>query len=408
MSVSNDKLLPGERIERISSHGVVAKNNDTDEAINDKYVRGEIRIVVEQARYQLKQIPNLVQSADYDLQPDFQRRPRWGAEKRSRLIESFIINVPVPPVFLYESELSRFEVMDGKQRLTAIAEFYDDKFALEGLREWAELNGRKYSELPEQVRRGIDRRYLSSIVLLHETAKSESEAERLKQLVFERINTGGEDLSPQETRNALYPGPLNKACIRLSRHQSFCEMWDIPVPTSDEESQPETWRPSKELLKNKKYRTMEDAQLVLRFFAHRQRSRLSRTGGLDAFLTQYLISGNKLPAGTILQMEELFKSASDLVMAVLGPKAFWLYRKRADEWLWVSDPTVVAYDPIMRSFSDLLHCGDVLKERSGDIRRALPGFYSEYAVEFDGRKVNARDAEKRDTLFGRFLEGFAN
>ncbi|WP_167356716.1 MULTISPECIES: DUF262 domain-containing protein [Nocardia] len=404
--MSNDKLLPGERIERVSAHGLVPKSASTDEAINDKYVRGEIRIVVEQARYQLKQVPALVQSADYDLQPDFQRRPRWGAEKRSRLIESFIINVPVPPVFLYEAQLSRFEVMDGKQRLTTIAEFYDDKFALEGLREWPELNGRKYSQLPEQVRRGIDRRYLSSIVLLHETAKNENEAERLKQLVFERINTGGEDLSPQEQRNALHPGPLNRACIRLSRHQSFCEMWDIPIPTSEELHSPETWQPSKELLKNKKYRIMEDAQLVLRFFAHRQRSRLSRTGGLDAFLTQFLISGNKLPIETIHQMEELFRDASDLALSILGTKAFWLYRKRADEWLWISDPTVVAYDPIMRAFSNLLDKSDALERRRGDIRKALPNFYRKHAAEFDGRKVNARDAEKRDILFAEFLEGF--
>src|SRR6185369_14704328 len=108
---------------------------------------------------------------------------------QSRLMESFIMNVPIPPIFLYEVAYSRYEVMDGLQRLTAINEFYSDKFALTGLDQWPELNGMSYSTLPEQVRRGIDRRYLSSIILLQETARDELEAIRLKQLVFERINS---------------------------------------------------------------------------------------------------------------------------------------------------------------------------------------------------------------------------
>jgi hypothetical protein len=90
--------------------------------------------------------------------------------------------------------------MDGLQRLTAIAQFYKNGFELEGLQEWPELNGFKYSNLPDQVRKGIDRRYLSSIILLQETAKDEKEAKRLKQLVFERINSGGALLTFQESR----------------------------------------------------------------------------------------------------------------------------------------------------------------------------------------------------------------
>lgn len=60
--------------------------------------------------------------------------------------------------------------MDGLQRLTAISEFYNDEFKLQGLEEWSELNGKRYSELPKTVKEGIDRRYLSSIVLLNENS----------------------------------------------------------------------------------------------------------------------------------------------------------------------------------------------------------------------------------------------
>jgi Protein of unknown function DUF262 len=107
----------------------------TNAQIDNKYTAGEVRIVTEQARYPMGTIPQLTTSGQYNLNPEFQRRHRWSEEKQSRLIESFIMNVPVPPIFPYEDEYSHYEVMDGLQRLTAITEFYEDRFALTGLEE---------------------------------------------------------------------------------------------------------------------------------------------------------------------------------------------------------------------------------------------------------------------------------
>src|SRR5579871_6749829 len=100
----------------------------SDAAINEKYVRGEIRIVTEQARYPLNTIKAMVENPSYKLSPEYQRRHRWSVEQKSRLIESLIINVPLPPVFLYEYGYSKYEVMDGLQRLSAIHEFYSNRF----------------------------------------------------------------------------------------------------------------------------------------------------------------------------------------------------------------------------------------------------------------------------------------
>lgn len=166
--------------------------------------------------------------------PEFQRRHRWNDQRRSRLIESFIINVPIPPIFLYEDRYGHYEVMDGLQRLTAIRDFYRGAFALEGLKEWPSINGRHYSDLPEQIRKGMDRRYLSSIILLQKTAKTQEEAARLKRLVFERINSGGEKLTHQESRNAVNAGPMNDLCMRLSRNVHLCRTWRIPEPSEVE------------------------------------------------------------------------------------------------------------------------------------------------------------------------------
>jgi hypothetical protein len=398
-------LLAGEKIEKLNPSTPTSKTY-SDTEIEERYVGGEVRIVVEQARYPLKQIPDVVRSADYNLQPDFQRRPRWGREKQSRLIESLILNVPIPPIFLYEQELGRYEVMDGRQRLTAIDDYYADRYPLESLLEWPELNGRAYSQLPEQIRRGIDRRFLSAIVLLHETAKSAQQAERLKQLVFERINTGGEDLSAQEKRNALYPGPMNTLCIKLARHRSLCKLWGIPEPTEDElKLPPSEWEPPENLIRNESYRTMEDVELVLRFFAHRQRSALWRGGTrFDTYLTEYLRVANSFSSSVLGQLEQIFRKTTDLTFDVLGERAFWLWRERGGSHVWVGRPAMTAYDPIMAAFSRFLPQRDCLIARKQEIQNNIQRFYEEHHSDFDGRKTNPTDIRRRDQLFRRFLE----
>ncbi|MCB9766112.1 MAG: DUF262 domain-containing protein [Alphaproteobacteria bacterium] len=388
----------------------------TSEAINDKYVRGEIRIVTEQARYPLSTIVTMLESGDYNLNPEFQRRHRWDRVKQSRLIESFIMNVPIPPVFLYEVAYSRFEVMDGLQRLTAIADFYRGKFRLTGLDPWHELNGMLYAELPEQVRRGVDRRYLSSIILLRETAKDDSQAQRLKQMVFERINSGGVKLEPQEARNALYNGPLNELCIRLARTSSFCRMWGIPTDEdiSNRQAQRTLWEEDVEifedeveadpLIKNVLYQKMQDVELVLRFFAYRQLEAVEQ-GRLRDFLDEYLRLGNRFPTKVLEQLEELFITTCDLVHAVLGDRALYLLRERKNGgWGWFERPTKVLYDPIMRAFSKLADRRDEVLRHTATIQDQLEIFYKDNASAFAGRSTNQEDIFRRMRLIEDYLK----
>ena len=116
-----------------------------DEDINAKYTKRELRIVTESNR---EQLPNFVEALKrpgwMELRPFYQRRPRWDKVRQSKLIESFIMNIPVPPLFVYESDLAKYEVMDGQQRITALLDFYTNKLELQGLEQWPELNGRIY------------------------------------------------------------------------------------------------------------------------------------------------------------------------------------------------------------------------------------------------------------------------
>jgi len=384
-------LFPNEKLTFAHQKtGAFMPDEDIDAKIDEKYVRGEVRIVTEQARYPLKTIVAMRESGDYELQPDFQRRHRWYDYKRSQLIESFIMNVPVPPIFLYEDRPSHYEVMDGLQRLTAIYDFYTDKLVLEGLEKWPELNGRRYTGLPDQIKRGIDRRYLSSVILLYETAKNEEEAQRLKQMVFERINSGGVRLTPQESRNAIFEGPLNDLCCELSRNEYLCRTWDIPE-TDDEEL----------LFENKHYQKMEDVELVLRFFANRQRRTLMRSGeGLKEYLDRFLRQGNQDFSQELLEkLKDLFEQTISLLCGTFGEKAFWMMRPWNNGWVWWRGATMTIYDPLMYVFSKYDKDRKQILNHRAKFQRDIEGFYKENYHAFKGKK----HIEERIGLFEKFV-----
>ena len=368
----------------------------SDEEINAKYKRGEVRIVTEQARYPVKSIKSMLDSGDYLLNPEYQRRKRWDNGKKSRLIESFIMNVPLPPVFLYEYDYSKYEVMDGLQRLTTIFDFYSGKFALESMGYWKELEGKKYDELPEEIQKGIDRRYISSIVLLEETAKSPEEAEELKQIVFERLNSGGEKLTPQETRNALYNGNFNQLCIKLSKNEKFRKMWNIPLEGDSEDK----------LLSSEAYRKMDDVELVLRFFAYRFIDDFS--GTVETFLDAYLKQANAFSEETNLELEKLFNDVVDIAYSLFGDKAFIapVYERQ------VNKPQKTIYDPLMQSIAKHVEWKDRLlaaKDINETNRYENRSIYKIDGMKlFDGRNtvpsaVNER-VEFFDNLFKPYLK----
>ncbi|QIR74747.1 DUF262 domain-containing protein [Sulfurospirillum diekertiae] len=361
--------------------------------INDKYRRGEIRIITEQARYPIDSITTMLDSKKYKLNPEYQRRKRWDNLRKSRLIESFIMNVPIPPIFLYEVNYSEYEVMDGLQRLTTIYDFYDGQFRLEGLLYWKELNGMTYNELPSEVQKGIDRRYLSSIVLLQETAKNRTEAESLKQIVFERLNSGGEKLEPQEIRNALYNGSFNQKCITLAENKHFKEMWNIV----DFNQQPKQASES--------YRKMEDVELVLRFFAYRFIDKLSGYT-VEKFLDEYLKEANKFNNTTIQQLEKLFSETIETVFTIFGKKAFVLPKIKRE----TSKPTKTVYDPLMQSVAIFILDGkkDLLIQNATILSSAKFAdeskiINSEGKALFDGRYNSNIEVSKRILYFNDLI-----
>lgn len=361
------------------------EENLNHDEINKKYEECEIRIVTETGAIKLELIPHLFGSNNYNLSPDFQRKNNsWNQEKKSRLIESFIMNIPIPPIFLYEVDYNKYEIMDGLQRLSTIISFFNDEFELEGLDKWSELNGMKYNQLPSKIKQGIARRQLTTITLLKESTDDKEEEEEMKKMVFERLNTGGVKLEVQEIRNALYNGKFNKACIELSKNKEF-----------------------KKLMDTKSKERMEDIELILRFFSmrHIEHYRIK----LSSFLDNCLKSGNSYSDKTIDELKTIFIVSMKFLNLFLGNKAYSYYRESRGKYGWSKEIQKMIFDPInlyihenyetIKSIVDSSIQYDIDKNI-----RELEIFYKENTANFNGKNQSKLDIERRKELFQNFFD----
>lgn len=366
-----------------------------DRAINERYIRGEGRIVIESNREKLPGFVNQLRDPNYmDLRPFYQRRPRWDIRTQSLLIESFIMNIPVPPVFLYERDYNSYEVMDGQQRITAIRDFYANSIKLRGLETWPELNGRSYATLPEKIRAGIDRRSITSIVLLKESTESEEEASLLRETVFDRLNTGGIKLERQEIRNALYRGAFNDMLHEITRLDDFREVWGLPRWVEGEiETNPS-------LIAEPFFAKMADAEVVLRFFALRHADHYRR--GMQGFLDLYMRRAAKFPEQDVAQLKELYQSTLHLAREIYSDLIFRPYITEREAW--DSKPHRAFQDAVMIGLSERLSDALTLKQRSFDvIEKTKQLFHTHPDGTFTGRGNTKQDIKDRIDFFRRML-----
>ena len=365
--------------------------------INEKYEKGEQRIVTETNREKLPNFVSALKKEDYmEVRPFYQRRARWDETRQSRLIESFIINIPVPPVFLYEKSYNSYEVMDGQQRITAISDFYNNKFALSGLDLWPELNGMKYTDLPNKIRSGLDRRSISSIVLLKESAPDEEEAIFLRKLVFERLNTGGVKLGRQEIRNSLGHGIFNDLLFELARNDLFRDIWDLPRFEEEEEINNKI-----PIYDNTFYKKMEDIEVVLRFFAFRHMDNFRY--GIQGFLDLYMIRSSSFNQKDITFLRNLFHVTLKTAYSIYGEDVFKFYEKGK----WDKKPLKGIYDAVMSSLSGFSkNPSQLIEKKEKIVQKTIDLFSSQGRSAFTGRASTKKDLENRIFLFRNLFAEF--
>ncbi len=349
------------------------KSAPTELSIEEKYARTQLRIVRTTMDFSLHNLRQSLDDSSYiNLSPTYQRRHRWDIKKRSQLIESFLMNIPIPPIFLFENDYNRYEVMDGRQRLQSIKDFLNNLFALRGLDFWKELEGLRFKELPSTIQRGLLRRTLSAVVLLAETTQPDDSEIDVRMILFKRLNTGGIQLNPQELRNALYPCPFNDLLISVSRSDLFCDIWRIPRYTPDEEDSPQ-----RELTQNTLYKSMADCELVLRFFAIRETLELDLKGSLRRLMDQCMIRHFKDTEDEVRKLKQLYQFCLEKLYRTFDNQPFMLPK--------MSRPSRPLYDALMVAMSRNQEY-DPLPSKTNILKRL---------------RAAANDPEKYEILVGR-------
>ncbi len=229
------------------------------------------------------------------LVPDIQREYVWDNGRASRLIESLILNIPVPPLYFAETREAQFEVIDGHQRVRSMVRYLKNEFALSGLRVLSEYKGLRFHKLPSREQRFLKTRTLRVVVINSDSHPN------MKFEVFERLNTGGITLNAQELRNSLYRGSFNKRLKMLVREAHFRECMG-------------TKKPRKRML---------DEELVLRFFAMHERLAEYKPP-LKRFLNTYNDDNKNAKDEWLDEKATLFIETMRRVNSVLGKNAFRL------------------------------------------------------------------------------------
>ena len=265
----------------------------------------ESDLIIQSSDFALMNIATLASSGALDLSPKYQRRNRWDIKRQSQLIESFILNVPVPPVYLAEEARGVYAVIDGKQRLTAISNFLEDGFALRGLQLSVGFEGLQFSDLPVAIQNSLRIRPLRVVTVLNDTK------EWIKHEVFIRLNRGGQPLNAQEIRNVAYAGRLNDAIIESAEHPFLKRQLKIANDRS----------PS--------YADMSNVEMVVRFLA--LRGTWERFGGsMSNAMDEFMRNHQESDPSEVGELMDRFNRGLFYAEALWGNHAFQRYS--AGQW----------------------------------------------------------------------------
>lgn len=236
--------------------------------------------------------------------PIFQRGYVWTLAQATRFIESLLLGLPVPGIFLSrEPETQKLIVIDGQQRLRTLQYFYDGVFGDSG-REFRLRNvqqryeGATYKSLSSEDRLRLDDSIIHATIIRQEEP---SEDQSSVYYIFERLNTGGTQLTPQEIRASIYSGEFNELLASLNQNEAWREVFG-PV--------------------NKRRR---DQELVLRFLSlYFYGGQYSRP--MKEFLNTYMGKNRKLKLDSAEVISQTFSVTIETIYRCLGSKAFRLRR----------------------------------------------------------------------------------
>lgn len=227
----------------------------------------------------------------------FQREYVWPRTKADRFIESLLLGLPVPGIFLVKETSGRFLVLDGHQRLYSLHAYYSGiihgkEYSLDGVQE--RFQNKKYENLDTEDRRRLDDSIIHATVIRQDEP---TEDQSSIYMIFERLNTGGINLQPQEIRVALYHGELVRVLRLLN---------DDPA-----------WR----ALFGPKSKRLKDMEMILRFFAFYYHAQAYRSPMKD-FLNRYMAGNRALARQDEHELSSVFDGVVKVIHKAIGPRAF--------------------------------------------------------------------------------------
>jgi hypothetical protein len=241
-------------------------------------------------------------AGDLVLNPKFQRRIVWDDKRSSRLIESVLLEVPIPIFYLAENEDSTQEVIDGQQRLHAFFRFLDNAYPLTGLKEFASLNGSHFHQMDKVYQKHVRNYPIRTVVF-----KKESD-ERLRFQIFERLNTGAMPLNAQEIRNCVYRGRYNELLHDLSHDPDYMAVMGFKGPE----------------------KRMKDVEYVLRFAAFYHSGYLDYRPSMERFMNEDVKKYQNPAQEQCDKLRAAFKNSVTLIRSLFGKNAFKRYYRGED------------------------------------------------------------------------------
>jgi hypothetical protein len=281
-------------------------DSPVDEEIDETAAQeGRNKIFTDQGDPEIDSLYNKWKRGKLVIQPDFQRQFVWDAAKSSRLIESSLLEIPLPVIYISQENDGREYVIDGQQRLTSFFSFIDgafpsgSDFRLSSLKVFSELNRKKFADLPENYQDKVRYCRIRTITFRRESDPN------LKFEIFERLNTGSVSLNDQELRNCIYRGPYNKLLRELALDQEFQALMGLSRPD----------------------KRMKDVELVLRFSAFFHQTYLNYKPPMRAFLNREMEKYQFISDSDVLELKTAFRNSIQIVKSLLGKYAFKRYYK---------------------------------------------------------------------------------
>lgn len=282
------------------------ENSDNTGDVESVYPNAEVR--VEKAQYSTMHLKRLVEERkELIIAPDFQRNDVWSAKQSAELVESILMGIPIPTIYLFEMKDGTKQVVDGRQRISAILNFLNNKFSLKDLKILPQCNGKNFSELDSKMQ-GIFEDYQLSFYIIQPPTP-----ERVKYDIFDRVNRGGTRLTNQEMRNALYKGRSTVMLKELAASTVFLNATGGGISSKRMKDQYIILRSiAFYLLKKKQDKVLEENGESIEY-----------KSDMDDFLAKTMIFLNEKASKNLLEdCKKTFCRAMDNCFQVLGRDAF--------------------------------------------------------------------------------------